>query len=98
MHVALLDGRAISIPLAWFPRLYQATPQQRQHWELIGQGTGAAAEQPVPSRRATVLAHALRRYHEGKTTSANRRWASGALGTPGVAALRASTATRPPES
>ena len=40
MHVALSDGRAISIPLTWFPRLHQATAQQRQQWEFIGQGIG----------------------------------------------------------
>ena len=40
LHVALSDGRALSIPLSWFPRLHEATPQQRQHWELIGQGIG----------------------------------------------------------
>jgi hypothetical protein len=40
LHVALSDGREISVPLAWFPRLHQATPDQRQHWELIGRGIG----------------------------------------------------------
>jgi hypothetical protein len=40
LHVALSDGREISVPLAWFPRLHKATPQQRQHWELIGRGIG----------------------------------------------------------
>jgi hypothetical protein len=40
LHVALSDGREISVLLDWFPRLYRATPQQRQHWELIGRGIG----------------------------------------------------------
>jgi hypothetical protein len=40
LHVALSDGREISVPLVWFPRLHNATPQQRQHWELIGRGIG----------------------------------------------------------
>jgi hypothetical protein len=40
LHVALSDGREISVPLAWFPRLHQATPQQRRRWELIGRGIG----------------------------------------------------------
>ena len=34
------DGRELSVPLAWFPRLLQGTPEQRQHWELIGLGQG----------------------------------------------------------
>jgi len=38
--VELLDGRAISAPLAWFPRLSQATQQQLANWELLGDGEG----------------------------------------------------------
>ena len=37
-RVALEDGRELSIPLAWFPRLLRASPEQRQNWELIGRG------------------------------------------------------------
>ena len=40
LHVCLSDGREISVPLSWFPRLYQATDDQRQQWELIGKGVG----------------------------------------------------------
>ncbi len=40
LRVVLSDGRQISVPLAWFPRLIEATPQQRQRWELIGLGIG----------------------------------------------------------
>lgn len=38
--IGLADGREISVPLAWFPRLANASPEQRAHWELIGQGVG----------------------------------------------------------
>ena len=38
MHLA--DGREISVPLEWFPRLLHATDEQRQQWELIGRGVG----------------------------------------------------------
>src|SRR5260370_41701042 len=38
LHVRLSDGREISAPLRWFPRLQHATDEQRQQWELIGQG------------------------------------------------------------
>jgi hypothetical protein len=34
MWVELTDGRSLSIPLAWFPRLLHATPEQRQQFEL----------------------------------------------------------------
>ena len=40
LFVLLADTRELSIPLAWFPRLLAATAQQRDRWELIGQGTG----------------------------------------------------------
>ncbi len=38
--VDLLDGRTISVPLAWFPRLLHAAPEQRANWELSGGGFG----------------------------------------------------------
>lgn len=31
--VDLMDGRTVAVPLAWYPRLLHATPQQRAHWE-----------------------------------------------------------------
>ncbi len=40
LHVVLADGRAVSVPLAWLPRLRDATPEQRAHWRLIGRGEG----------------------------------------------------------
>jgi hypothetical protein len=40
LKVVLADGRAVSVPLAWFPRLLAATPKQRTAWELIGGGIG----------------------------------------------------------
>ena len=40
LHFILADGREISAPLEWFPRLRDATPEQRQQWRLIGNGTG----------------------------------------------------------
>lgn len=36
----LVDGRTISVPLAWSWRLSQATPEQRSHYEIIGDGQG----------------------------------------------------------
>ena len=38
MWVDLSDGRVIAVPLAWFPRLLQATPKQREQVELSPQG------------------------------------------------------------
>jgi hypothetical protein len=36
----LSDGRTISIPLSWYPRLAEATPSERNNWRLIGRGEG----------------------------------------------------------
>ena len=36
----LSDGRTISVPLAWFPRLVHASKQERNNWKLIGKGHG----------------------------------------------------------
>jgi len=40
LRVVLADGREVSAPLLWFPRLLHATPEQRAKWELIGDGIG----------------------------------------------------------
>ena len=40
LTVDLTDGRTISVPLAWFPRLLHAMPKQRANWRLIGRGIG----------------------------------------------------------
>jgi hypothetical protein len=40
LELTLADGRRISAPLEWFPRLRNATPKQRNNWRLIGPGIG----------------------------------------------------------
>jgi hypothetical protein len=40
LSVDLSDGRSISVPLAWFPRLLHALPEERKNWRLIGKGQG----------------------------------------------------------
>ena len=40
LSVDLSDGRTISVPLAWYPRLSHGTPDERAHWRLIGKGRG----------------------------------------------------------
>jgi len=40
LRVELSDGRTISVPLAWYPRLVHATQGERDAWELIGEGQG----------------------------------------------------------
>ena len=40
LAVDLSDGRTISVPLAWYPRLLNGSYEERQDWRLIGDGTG----------------------------------------------------------
>lgn len=40
LSVDLSDGRTISVPLEWFPRLVHATLEERNNWRLIGKGHG----------------------------------------------------------
>jgi hypothetical protein len=40
LSVDLMDGRTISVPLAWYPRLLYGTPAERQNWRFIGRGVG----------------------------------------------------------
>lgn len=40
LHFVLADGREISAPLEWFPRLRDASSSQRNNWRLIGKGIG----------------------------------------------------------
>jgi len=38
--VDLVDGRRIAVPLVWFPRLLRATAEERNNWEILGNGEG----------------------------------------------------------
>lgn len=40
LYVRLVDGREVGVPVSWFPRLENASPSEREHWRLIGDGIG----------------------------------------------------------
>jgi hypothetical protein len=40
LSVDLADGRTITVPLAWYPRLSHGKPEERNNWRLIGNGQG----------------------------------------------------------
>lgn len=77
LSVLLVDGRTISVPLAWYPRLLKATPAQRQNWQIAGGGYGLhwpeldedlntegllrGAPAPPPAKRATAAGRRKRR-------------------------------------
>jgi hypothetical protein len=66
----LADGRKITVPLSWFPRLAHGTPAQRANWRLIGGGEGIhwpdldediSAESLLAGRRSCEFPESLRR-------------------------------------
>jgi len=53
LHVTLDDGRELSVPVEWFPRLRDATNTDRANWRLIGRGEGihwAAIDEDISVR------------------------------------------------
>jgi hypothetical protein len=69
--VELDDGRAISAPLAWFPRLMHATPAERQHWALWG--SGYAIEWPDVDEHISVEG-LLAGRRSGESQASLDRW------------------------
>ncbi|HKN88634.1 MAG TPA: DUF2442 domain-containing protein [Nitrospiraceae bacterium] len=49
--VDIMDGRTISVPLAWYPRLFNATPAQRTNWNI------SAAVSPMHTSAAVADSH-----------------------------------------
>lgn len=45
LSVRLMDGRTISVPVVWYPRLSNATDEQRKNWQIIGGGYGIRWEE-----------------------------------------------------
>lgn len=60
--VELVDGRAISVPLAWFPSLSTATEAQPQDWELLGDGEGIHG----PQLDEDLSEHGIRSGNHGR--------------------------------
>jgi len=69
--VELSDGRAITVPVAWFPRLLHGTPSERSNWRLIGSGEGIhwpdldediSVASLLAGRRSSETGDSLRRW------------------------------------
>lgn len=78
LTVELADGRSISVPLAWYPRLAHGTPEERSDWRLIGEGTGVhwpaldediSLENLLMGRASGESQRSLKRWLEQRTTS-----------------------------
>jgi hypothetical protein len=55
LHIQLSDGREVSVPLEWFPRLRDASPEQRKNWRLIAKGIGVHWEDVDEDVAVTTL-------------------------------------------
>lgn len=91
--VGLRDGRVLSVPLTWYPRLAAATPGERRQWSLIGPGIGihwpaidedVSVEALLAGQGSNESARSLRRWQALRVRSAsqdlqptNRRQQSG---------------------
>jgi uncharacterized protein DUF2442 len=73
--VDLTDGRTITVPIAWFPRLAHGTEQERVNWRLIGKGEGIhwpdldediSVESLLAGRRSGETQDSLRRWLDGR--------------------------------
>ncbi|MCL4202979.1 MAG: DUF2442 domain-containing protein [Pirellulaceae bacterium] len=71
LTVVLADGRALSVPLAWYPRLAQATQAERAHWQLLG--GGYAIEWPDLDEHIGV-ASLLAGHRSGESPASLQRW------------------------
>ena len=71
LTVDLVDGRTIIVPLAWFPRLWHGTPQERNHFEVFGDG--AYLHWPDLDEDLTV-AGLLAGRQSGETPQSLKKW------------------------
>jgi len=74
----LADGRTITVPLAWFPRLAHGTVSERTNWRFIGSGTGIhwpdldediSVESLLAGRRSGETQDSLRRWMASRKTA-----------------------------
>ncbi|MCX7681844.1 MAG: DUF2442 domain-containing protein [Anaerolineae bacterium] len=69
--VRLVDGRRMTVPLVWYPRLFYASPEERQHWRLLG--SGYAIEWPDLDEHIGVEG-LLTGRKSGESEESLRRW------------------------
>ncbi len=69
--VDLSDGRTLLVPLSWYPRLYHATPAERNNWQLLGDGY--AIEWPDLDEHIGIEG-LLAGRHSGESKRSLERW------------------------
>jgi hypothetical protein len=71
LEVELSDGRSISVPVSWFPRLLHGTSKERSNWRLIGGGDGIHWEDLDEDISVEGL---LAGRHSGESQESLRKW------------------------
>src|SRR5579872_4895083 len=80
LTVGLSDGRTVSVPLVWYPRLLHASPLERRNWRLIGDGDGIhwpevdedlSVEGIILGRRSGESQTSLKRWLQTRTHLGN---------------------------
>ena len=80
LTLELSDGRSISVPLAWFPRLVDATAEERNDWRFVGKGQGihwealdedVSVEGLLAGRPSAESQTSFRRWLEGRKPSSS---------------------------
>ena len=80
--VDLVDGRTVTLPLAWFPRLAHGTPDERANWRLIGGSEGIhwpdldediSVESLLAGRRSGETQESLRRWLNARALPGSKR-------------------------
>ena len=72
----LVDGRVISVPLAWSWRLSEATPAQRNRFEILGNGQGVHWEDLDEDISAGGMLHEIPAHRPARTTQPQSRKAT----------------------
>ena len=81
LAVDLSDGRTVSVPLVWYPRLLQGSPRERNNWRLIADGQGIhwpdldedlSVESIVMGRASGESQASLKRWLDTRKVSARR--------------------------
>ena len=81
LNVDLSDGRTISVPVAWFPRLLYSTQKERDNWRLIGRGHGIHWEEIDEDISVEGL---LAGKPSGESQASFRKWLDSRSSSPSV--------------
>jgi hypothetical protein len=77
LTVSLSDGRSLTLPLDWYPRLAHGTPAERNNWRLVGDGVGIhwpdldedlSVEGFIAGRRSNEGSHSIRKWLSERST------------------------------